>query len=45
MKIIWNRYAAGVAKKPENKIKVFKIKQSWRIRLRKISAQVAIANI
>jgi hypothetical protein len=45
MKTIWNRKAAGVAKKPESKIKAFKIKQTWISRLRKISAQVAIAKI
>jgi hypothetical protein len=31
--------------KPESKIKAFKINHSGRIRLRKISAQVAIAQI
>jgi hypothetical protein len=42
MKTIWKRKAAGVAKKLESKIKVLRIKQSWRSRPRTISAQVAI---
>jgi hypothetical protein len=45
MKIIWNRKAAGVAKRLESKIKACKINKLRRSRPRKISVQVAIAQI
>jgi hypothetical protein len=45
MKTIWNRKAAGVAKKPESKIKDFKINQSGRTKLKTRFVRVVIAQI